>query len=55
MPEVDIEYESFPCNSNDSLLVYDKKYYLEVYLDNNIYKIVNKRMADYLDKNLIED
>ena len=55
MPEVDIEYESFPFISVDSLVVYNKKYYLEVYLDNCIYKIINKRMTDYLDENLFED
>ena len=39
----------------DSLLVYNKKYYLEVYLDNCAYKIVNQQMADYVDENLSED
>ena len=55
VPEDDVECESFTVISIDSLLVYDKKYYLQVYLDNCAYKIVNKQMADYLDENLFED
>ena len=39
----------------DSLFVYDNKYYLQVYLDKCGYKTVNKRMADYADKNTFED
>ena len=38
MPEDDIECESFTAISIDSLLVYDKKYYLQVYLDNCAWK-----------------
>ena len=34
MSENDIEFESFTVISIDSLLKYDKKYYLQVYLDN---------------------
>ena len=37
------------------LLVYENKYYLQVYLDNCAYKIANKQMTDYLDDNLFED
>ena len=55
MPEDDIEFESFALISIDSLLVYDKKYYLQVYLDNCAYKIVSKQMIDYPDENLFED
>ena len=55
MTEDDIEYESFTVISSDSLLVYDSKYYLQVYLDNCAYKSVNKRVTDYLDENLFED
>ena len=55
VPEDDIECESFIVISFDSLLVYDEKYYLQVYLDNCIYKSVNKQMAGYLDENLFED
>ena len=55
MPEDDIEYESFLVISIDSLLVYNNKYYLQVYLDNCAYKIVTKQMTKYLDENLFED
>ena len=54
VPEDDIECESFTFISIDSLLAYDKKYYLQVYLDNCAYKSVNKQMTDYLDENLFE-
>ena len=54
VPGDDIECESFTVISIDSLLVYDMKYYLQVYFDNCAYKIVNKQMTDYLDENLIE-
>ena len=52
VPEGDVECESFTVISIYSLLVCDKKYYLQVYLDNYAYKIVNKQMTDYLDENL---
>ena len=55
VPEDDIECESFTVISIDSLLVYNKKYYLQVYLDNCAYKTVHRQMTDYLDKNLFED
>ena len=55
MPEDDIQCESFTVISIDSLLVHDEKYYLQVYLDNCDYKIVNKEMADYLDQDFFED
>ena len=55
MPEDDIESESFTVISIDSLLVYDNKYYLQVYLDNCAYKIANKQVTDYLDENVFED
>ena len=55
MPKDDIECEFFTVIFIDSLRVYDKKYYLQVYLDNCAYNIVNKQMADYLDENLFED
>ena len=35
VPEDDIECESFTVISIDSLLIYDKKYYLQVYLYKN--------------------
>ena len=49
--EDDIEYESFTVVSIDSLLVYDKKHHLQVFA----YKILDKRITDYLDENLFED
>ena len=55
MPEDDIECESFTFISIDSLIGYKNKYYVQVYLDNCAYKIVNKQMTDYLDENLFED
>ena len=53
MVEDDIECE--PVIYFDSLLVNNKKYYLQVYLDNCAYKIVNKQLTDFLEKNLFED
>ena len=55
VPEDDIECETFTVIFVDSLLVYENKYYLQVYLDNCTYKIVNKQMTDYLDENIFED
>ena len=54
LPERDIEYEFFTVISIDSLFVYNKKYYLQVYLGNYAYKTVNKQMIDYPDENLFE-
>ena len=51
MPEDDVEYKSFTVISIDSLLVYKNKYYLQAYLDNCAYKIVDTRMIDYLGDN----
>ena len=55
MPVDDIECESFAVISIDSLIVYENKYYLQVYLDHCAYKIFNKQITDYLDGNLFED
>ena len=55
MPEDDIECESFTVISIDSLLLYENKYYLQVYLDNCAYNVVNKQIMDYLDENLFEN
>ena len=55
VPEDDIEYESFTAISFDSLLVYENKSYLQVYLGNSAYKIVNKQIKNYLDENVFED
>ena len=48
MPKDDLKCESFTVISIDPLLTYGNKYYLQVYLDNCVYKIVNKQMTDYL-------
>ena len=55
MPDDNIECKSFTIISIDSLLVYENKYYLQVYLDNCAYKIVNKQMANYLDDSLFKN
>ena len=54
-PEDDKECESFTVISIDSLLLYENKYYVQLYLDNSAYKNVNKQMTDYLDEKLFED
>ena len=46
--EDDIECESHTVISIDLLLVYENRYYLQVYLDNCAYKIANKQLTDYL-------
>ena len=48
VPKCDIECESLTVVSIDSLLVYESKYYLQVYLDNGSYKIEDRRAIDYL-------
>ena len=53
VPEDNTECESFTVISIDSLLVYDEKYYLKVYLDNCAYKIVNKQTTIILIKTLL--
>ena len=55
VPKDDRECECFTVISIDSLLVYEKKYYVQVYLDNCPYKIVNKQMTDYLYESLFGD
>ena len=54
MPRDNIECKSFTVISVDSLLVYDHRYYLQVYLDICAYEVVNKQMTDYLDENAFE-
>ena len=39
VPQDDIECKSFTIISIDYLLVYDKKFYLQVYLDNCAHKL----------------
>ena len=52
MAEDAVECESFIIISKDFLLGYEKKYYLQVYLDDYSCKIGDKQMTDYLDNNL---
>ena len=54
MPEDVVECKSFTIISIDSLLVYESKYYLQVYFDNYAHKIVSVEMIDYLNDNLFE-
>ena len=54
MAEDDIKCKSFTVISNDSLLVYKNKYYLQVYLGNCAFKTVDKEMIDYLRDNRFE-
>ena len=54
MSEDGEEYEAFTIISIDSLLAYDNKYYLQVYLEIFFHKIGNLQMADYLSDNLFE-
>ena len=54
VPEDGVECKSFIIFSIDSLLVYENKYYLQVYLNSCAYKTVNTQIIDYLDNNLFE-
>ena len=54
VPEDGVECKCFPVISIGSLLVYDSKYYLQVYLVNCAYKVVEKQMTDYLDDNIFQ-
>ena len=53
--EDDIECKYFTAISVDFLLVYESRYYLQVYLGNCAYKIVNKKMTDYCIESLFKD
>ena len=53
-PKDGVEFETFTTSSIASLVIYESKYYLQVYLDKNSYKIANMKMTDYLDDNLFE-
>ena len=46
VPEDGVECESFTIISIYFLIVYENKYYLQVYLDNCAYKTVEKQMID---------
>ena len=54
VPEDEVECESFTISSVNSSLVYDNKFYLQVYLVHCAYKIADRQMTDYLDDNLFE-
>ena len=54
VPEDDLKCESFTVISIDFLLIYENKYYLQVYLGNCAYKTIDKQMIDFLDENPFE-
>ena len=54
VPEYKIQCESFTVISIHSLLVYENKYYLQVYLDNFTDKTPNKQITHYFDDNLFD-
>ena len=56
VPGDGVKCDSFIITSIDSLLVYENKCYLQVYLDKWTYKIVSTQaqMLDYLDDNLFQ-
>ena len=49
-----LRLQYFTVISIGSSLVYKNKYFLQLYLDNCAYKIVDKQMIDYLGDNLFE-
>ena len=55
VPQDGIECKSFTVMSIDSLLVYENRFYLQVYLDNCGYKTAKDQMTDYPDENYFED
>ena len=55
MPEYDIECESSTVISTNSLLVYENKYYLQVYLDDCACKIATKPVKVYLNEIFFKD
>ena len=42
IPDINAPEEDIQCESIDSLLIYNKKYYLQIYLDNCAYKTVKE-------------
>ena len=50
VPEDNIECEYFAVIFIDFILVYENKYYLQVYLDNCAYETANKQTTNYLDE-----
>ena len=55
MPDDDTKFESFTIISIDFLLVWERKYYQQVCLNNCTYKITKKKSLVYLDDNLFKD
>ena len=55
IPGDDLECEYFTAISIEFLLVYENKYYLQVYLEKCAFKIANKQMTNYLDENFFEN
>ena len=49
-----VQNDNFTVISIDSLLIYENKYYLWIYLDNCVYKTVKIQMIHYLDDNLFK-
>ena len=54
LPEDGVECEYFTVVSSNSLVLYENKYELQVYLDNGAYKKLDKQMVDYFDDNLFK-
>ena len=54
MLEDGLEFKYFTTISIDSLLVCENRYFLQVYLDDCAYKIVNTQIKNYLDGNLFK-
>ena len=52
--EMEQNVVSFTVPSIDSLLVYDRRYYLQVYSNNCAYKIIDEQIIDYLEGNPFE-
>ena len=54
MQDDGVECGSFTIISIHLLLVYENNYYLQVYLHNWAFNILNTQMPDYLDDNIFE-
>ena len=52
LPENGVECESFTVISIDFLLIYGKKYCLQVYLDSPAFNTVHTEMLDHLEDNI---
>lgn len=55
VPQDGIECAFFTVISIESILVYDKKCYIQLYLDNCTNKIVDKKMLHFLHDNIFKD